>query len=587
MKARRDDAWLFVVAGIFALFLVLAAGGLVSALFAGHGLPTHHVAGAITAFEHARDPSLAWKVPVGPAWLYWIVTAVVLGVASAVTLVAARYLGADARTKSDDPTRVAGLAVRHEVLLAAGAKYLLARGLDLRPSMQKPKANDLGLFLGRSHNVDCFASVEDSIVILGPPRSGKGYNLVIPFILDAPGAVVTTSTRPDNLAVTINARMKLGPVGVFDPQGLAKGVAGGLRWSPIRGCEHPETAIQRAGALCAGAAGHVTDGNFWQQQTEVVVRCLLQAAAVDGRGVTDLYRWSLSPDEAKEAVEILRASLLATPLWARALGGVVGLEPRQRANIWSVVSSVFSPFASPQVIEQLTPALGAEFHPEQFLKENGTLYLLGTSSGALATANIVSALIEDIIETARQIASRSAGARLDPPVALILDEAANYPLPSLGSLMSEGGGTGITTVAVLQSLAQARDRWGHEQAQSIWDSATSKIVLGGSSNANDLRDLTQLIGERENPEVSTTRQAGGGRNVTESTRQRTILDPSDIRLIKIGHGLLMLRAARPIMLTLRPWTQRADSDELRRQRVLVEESLRTGASRSLSPFSAT
>ena len=40
---------------------------------AGHGLPTHHVAGAITAFEHVADPSLAWKVPVGPAWLYWSV----------------------------------------------------------------------------------------------------------------------------------------------------------------------------------------------------------------------------------------------------------------------------------------------------------------------------------------------------------------------------------------------------------------------------------------------------------------------------------------------------------------------------------
>jgi type IV secretory pathway TraG/TraD family ATPase VirD4 len=578
--------WLFVVAGVFALFLVLAGGGLLSALLSGHGLATHHVAGAITAFAHARDPSLAWKVPVGPAWLYWSVTAVVLGMAAAVTIVAARYLKADARSKSDDPTRVAGLADRHEVLLAAGAKHLLTRGLVLRPSLEKLKANDLGLFLGKSRNVDCYASVEDSMVILGPPRSGKGYNLVIPFILDAPGAVVTTSTRPDNLAVTMTERMKRGPVGVFDSQGLAKGVAGGLRWSPIRGCEHPETAMQRAGALCAGAAGNVTDGNFWQQQTEVVVRCLLQAAAVDGRSVTDLYRWSLSPDEAKEAAEILRASSRATPLWSRALGAVIGLEPRQRANIWSVVSSVFAPFASPQVIEQLTPTRGAEFHPEEFLRENGTLYLLGTSSGAFATANIVSALIEDVVETARLLASRSRGARLDPPLALILDEAANYPLPSLGSLMSEGGGTGITTVAVLQSLAQARDRWGHEQAQAIWDSATTKIILGGSSNANDLRDLAQLIGERETPEISTTRQAGGGRNVTESSRQRSILDPSDIRLIGVGHGLLMLRAARPIMLTLRPWTARKNAKELEVQRDQVEGALRIGASTSTSSRTA-
>ena len=171
----------------------------------------------------------------------------------------------------------------------------------------------------------------------------------------------------------------------------------------------------RAGALCAGAAGRIEGGNFWQQQTEVVVRCLLQAAAVDRRSVSDLYRWSLSPDEAKEAVEILSASGLATPLWSRALGAVVGLEPRQRANIWSVVSSVFAPFASPEVIEQLTPLPGAEFQPAQFLRENGALYLLGTSSGAFATANIVSALIEDVVETARQLASvarrspRSAG----------------------------------------------------------------------------------------------------------------------------------------------------------------------------------
>jgi type IV secretory pathway TraG/TraD family ATPase VirD4 len=501
---------------------------------------------------------------------------VVTGGALAIVF-AATYLRNEQRDRADDPTRVQGLAERHEVRAAAGAKNLLSRGSILRPAMAKPAARDLGFFLGTSRRVECYASVEDSMVILGPPRSGKGYNLVIPFILDAPGAVVTTSTRPDNLAATMTARSSRGPVGVFDPQGLAQGVSGGLRWSPIRGCDHPQTAMMRAGALCAGAAGGVKDANFWQQQTEVVVRCLLQAAAVANRTVSDLYRWSLSPDEAKEAVEILKTSSAATPQWGGALGTVVGLEPRPRANIWSVVSGVFAPLASPRVIEQLTPAVGDEFRPIDFLRDSGTLYLLGTSSGAFATANFVSALIEDVVETARQLASASAGARLDPPLALLLDEAANYPLPSLGALMSEGGGTGITTVAVLQSLAQARDRWGNEQAQAIWDSATSKIMLGGSSNASDLRDITQLIGERDSPEVSVSRQAGGGRNISESTRQRSILDPSMIRLIRVGHGLLMLRAAKPIMLTLRSWTARGDAQQLKAQRMDVEQSLRAGA----------
>jgi len=579
VSSRRhgDEMWLLVIAGAFALFFTLAAGGLLSAWLSGHGLPTRHVAGALAAFAHAGDPSLAWRAPVGPAWLYWTATSTVLAATTVVTVVAVHSVRTEVRRKGDDPTRVPGLADRHDVTAAASAKHLLKRGVILRPSLSKPHVRDLGLFLGSSRGVDCHASVEDSMVILGPPRSGKGYNLVIPFILDAPGAVITTSTRPDNLAATMTARMRRGPVGVFDPQGLAKGVAGGLRWSPIRGCENPQTAMLRAGALCAGVAGRVEGGNFWQQQTEVVVRCLLQAAAVDRRSVSDLFRWSLSPDQAKEAVEVLSASTVATPLWARALGGVVGLEPRQRANIWSVVSSVFAPLASPEVMEQLTPAPGAEFHPAQFLSEHGTLYLLGTSSGAFATSNIVSALIEDVVETARQMAGASPGARMDPPVALILDEAANYPLPSLGSLMSEGGGTGITTVAVLQSLAQARDRWGIEQAQAIWDSATSKVILGGSSNADDLHDLARLIGDRDHLEVTTIHQAGGGRNVSESTRQRSILDPSSIRLIKVGHGLLMLRAAKPIMLTLKPWTLRADARELELARAEVEERLRVGA----------
>jgi type IV secretory pathway TraG/TraD family ATPase VirD4 len=158
-----------------------------------------------------------------------------------------------------------------------------------------------------------------------------------------------------------------------------------------------------------------------------------------------------------------------------------------------------------------------------------------------------------------------------------LDEAANYPLPSLGALMSEGGGTGISTVAVLQSLAQARHRWGREQAQGIWDSAIVKIVLGGSSNADDLNDIARLVGDRTEREFSQTAQSGGGRSISTSSRERAILDPSAIRAITPGHALLLLRSARPIMLTLRPWTARPDAHQLRRDRASIEDAVRNAS----------
>ncbi len=575
MSRDREDRALGALAVAAGLFLALRAGGLLAAVLSGHGLVAGRALGALGALVHPGDPSRAWGVAVGPAALYWASSVVVVAALVAVVTVAWRHV---ARASVDDPSQLAGLAARREVALVAGERQLRRRGAVLRPTLARASARELGYYLGASRGVACFASVEDSVVVLGPPRAGKGMNLVIPFILDAPGAVVTTSTRPDNLAATITARSRVGPVAVFDPQGLAAGVVGGLRWSPVRGCADPQTAMLRAGALCAGAAGAVADASFWQRQTEVVMRCLLHAAALEGRGVADLYRWSLSPDEAKEAVEILRGSPRATPQWGATLGGVVGLESRALANIWSVVSGVVAPLASPRVLDQLSPGPGEAFDPATFLRERGTLYLLATSAGASASATIVAALIEDVVETARRLASASVGARLDPPLALVLDEAANYPLASLGALMSEGGGTGITTVAVLQSLAQSRGRWGAEAAQAIWDSATLKVVLGGSASANDLRDLAQLMGEREQTDVSTARQSGGGRTVTESSRSRAVLEPSVIRRLPVGRALVVARAARPIVVTLRPWTARRDARRLREERASVEETLRSASS---------
>ena len=81
---------------------------------------------------------------------------------------------------------------------------------------------------------------------------------------------------------------------------------------------------------------------------------------------------------------------------------------------------------------------------------------------------------------------------------MALDEIGNLsPLPSLPVLMAEGGGTGITTMPVLQSLSQARDKWGDHAAGAIWDASIVKVVLGGTSSAKDLHDLSALIGERD------------------------------------------------------------------------------------------
>ena len=434
-------------------------------------------------------------------------------------------------------------------------------------------SQDLGYHLGESCGVACFCSVEDSVVVLGPPRAGKGLHLAIPLILDSPGAVLTTSTRPDNLTATLRRRAARGPVAVFDPQGLAPGIPSATRWSPIRGCEEPHTAMVRAKALTSDSAAGTTDSNFWQASAEQAVRCLLHAAALGGYSCSELYRWSLSAVHAREAVQILNGHPDAAAGWHQGLDAIISADPRQRDSVWAMVTIVFSALADPRVMDALSPSPDEVFDPGDFLRSDGTVYLLGTSTGSAATAGLVGAFVEDVVEAARRIAARSPAARLDPPLTLVLDEAANYPLPSLPALMSDGGGTGISTVVVLQSLAQARAVWGEHAASAIWDAAIVKVILGGGSNARDLEDLSKLLGQREEKQTSTSRGADGRRTHSTTTTRVPILEPAQLRTLPFGKAVMLLRAAQPIDLAMTPWTSRKDAKQLVADRRLLEEAI--------------
>jgi type IV secretion system protein VirD4 len=80
-----------------------------------------------------------------------------------------------------------------------------------------------------------------------------------------------------------------------------------------------------------------------------------------------------------------------------------------------MVANTFAPLADPAVLAAVSPAEGQGFDPSSFLAARGTLYLLGTASGAVASANLVAALVEDVIDVVRLVAATSAGSRLDPP----------------------------------------------------------------------------------------------------------------------------------------------------------------------------
>ncbi|MFC0582329.1 type IV secretory system conjugative DNA transfer family protein [Micrococcoides hystricis] len=565
---------LIAAAGLAA---ILRVAGTVAAVLTGTPQPQAGITAGLTVLLNPADPAAALEADGLNSIAYWITTTLLIVVLGAGVWWVWTKVRHHSQSVQTDPRRLQGIATSGEVSRVASDTALIKRAGTLRPSLDAPKPSDVGYLLGLSRGKRVWASVEDSILLVGPPRSGKGLHVVINAILDAPGAVVTTSTRPDNLTATLRARQRIGPVAVFDPQHLAEGLPAGLRWSPVRGCEDPLTAMIRATGLASGtglSAGGVEGGGFWEGKTRTALQALLHAAALDNRPPAELFRWTLDPTAAAEAVAILTGSTGAAAGWAESLEAMIDADPRTRDSIWQGVSLALSALADPRVLDAVTPRPGEHFDPETFLTESGTLYLLATGAGAGASSALVAALVEDLIETARRLAARSAGARLDPPVLLALDEIGNLaPLPSLPTLMAEGGGTGITTMPVLQSLAQARDKWGENAANAIWDAAMVKIILGGASNSRDLQDLSTLIGERDEYTDSTTIGDHGTRSNQRSIRRVPILPPDRLRTLPFGTGITMLQSAPPIVTNLRSWVTRDDAKTLRADRTEIETFL--------------
>jgi type IV secretory pathway TraG/TraD family ATPase VirD4 len=146
-----------------------------------------------------------------------------------------------------------------------------------------------------------------------------------------------------------------------------------------------------------------------------------------------------------------------------------------------------------------------------------------------------------------------AGGRLDPPLVVVLDEAANVcRISDLPKLYSHLGSRNIFPLTILQSYAQGAQVWGHTGIKELWGASTIKLVGPGMDDASFAGDLSRLVGEHDVP----TRSYGsgrGGNTRNRSMRRDRILSPADIRALKKGTALLFATGSKPALIQLQPW----------------------------------
>jgi type IV secretion system protein VirD4 len=416
----------------------------------------------------------------------------------------------------------------------------------------------------------CWTTPEDSVGIIGPPRYGKSSGVIVPALLAWDGPAVATSTRGDLLRATGDWRAHLGArrgggVAVYDPLGSEPGVTS-LHWSPLSGCADPSVAYRRAGAMVAVVGKGITDGEHWRAGAAVLLRGMFHAAAVTGLDLLHVRRW-LATQNVRDPARLLRDGNSPAAGWADDLEGMTQLGDRERGSFFSVARTCLDATAEPRVLASTT---GPGLDIDTFLRTGSTLYIVGPSHYQAVLAPLVVGLVDAIAQRAAELAAVSPGGRLDPRLLLALDEVANIaPLESLPSLVSEGGGRGIVTVWAAQSLAQLRARYGADLQQAILTASTAKLVYGGMSNGNDLRDISGWAGEYREAQVTyysgggdVTRSPaqpgrlvgddGGGRQHAVGSLYRPVLPVEALQQLPPLHAWLFYRSDSPLLVETRP-----------------------------------
>ncbi|MEW2140063.1 type VI secretion protein [Streptomyces sp. NPDC005409] len=284
---------------------------------------------------------------------------------------------------------------------------------------------------------------------------------------ESEGAALIVTSSPALWAETKDARAKLGPVLLYDPSHRCDTPAR-LHWNPAEGCADRDTAAARALALLAPVRPQARLDAAVADTAETLLRSWLQAAALDDRPFKQLHRWAQGTN-AQDPVRILRTHPQAAPGAAGELESALTAHPQRRELAQSLTAHALSCLTSIHIREACNPNRADSLALASFAAEGGTLYVVGepledprTHPGAMP---LLTALASHVVEHGRRMAVRSSHGRLDPPLALVLEDiAAVAPIPQLPELLQDDS---LPLLALCRSREQARTRW----PQSTFDPA--------------------------------------------------------------------------------------------------------------------
>jgi type IV secretion system protein VirD4 len=535
-----DNLLWLAVGTLFAVTVLVWVVGQVAAVLFGshHWLPVSLPQVARVPFgvaKHPGNPKLAWPTAVrgmlpGPIGMYTalvLVLALPAGIAGAVL---GRRLRWDRRLQ------------RHGTQWAG--RWRLRRLIVLSPRPGRITLGRRGGWFGR-----LLLAVESchSVLCFGPAGSFKTAGLVIPAVLEWHGPVITTSIKPDVLRATLQRRLALGEVWVYDPLGLS-GVPA-AQWTPLAHCTAYTTArkVARTLAEAADVSGlREQDANYWTLLGAKLLGVLLYAAARSDRTMADVARW-VDIQEQDEVTQALEEA--GDPMALDAWSACRARPDNTLGSVYGTAETLLDVFADPVIAAS---ADGCDLDVDALLSGANTLYLYAPANEQGRLRPLFELLVATIITRAEELAAHQPDGMLNPRLLVCLDEAGNCAaLAKLPELATTARGQGIQLVTVWHDLGQLH-RYGR-RATTVLNGHRAKLFLSGQADVDSLELASKLIGDQAVTHTSHTAAADGRSSSTASVSWRRLVPMEVLRQLRPREGVLLYGHLPPARVRLRAW----------------------------------
>ena len=434
-----------------------------------------------------------------------------------------------------------GFATLAELTVRWSRLAAIHHGRRARPSMRlhhriTSRTTAYAIRLGRGQYFRrVFARAEDQTLILSLPRSGKS-GMLGDRVIDHPGAVLVTESRPDIYTATAGYRARLGPIEVFNPENVS-GIPSTFTWGMTIGCEDPAEAIRRATDL-VGAIANTGEMAWWVEKSAAALAAAMHAAALLGGDMGDVWAWSNGYGTG--TVEDARAHPAAS---LELFGALAELDrPGKTADsIRLTMSKALTWLAIPDIRAMVTGPDARPFDVAKFTDLRGTIYMLAPGGDGAPCAPLFRCFASHIHRAARHHGLAQLHRKLDPGLLFALDELHLCPV-DLPAWLADSAGKGIQVAAVVHSTGQLRDKYGEHGAATVWSTAGTKIFLPGIHDTATLEDVSRLCG-----------------TIGDGDHAQRVMPPELLARLPDWHSLVMSANRSPVVIKFRPSWRRIEA----------------------------